>query len=585
MSALDDMREIGFRINYPCYSTLLMCLAKLDMGFPAFLVYRRMVGDGFVAGIIDYKNVINALSKNAFVQATEMFFSRVLKLGLGFDTHICTSLVLGCCRLGDLQEAFRVFEIMSKEDGCNPNSVTYSILIHGLCEAGRLDEAFQLKEEMSEKGCQPSTRTYTILIKAICDAGFIDKALGLLDEMVTKGCKPNVHTYTVLICKLCGEGKIEEANGMFRKMLKDGLFPGTVTYNALINGYCKEGMVVSAFELLSVMERRNCKPSIRTYNELMEGLCRVNRSYKAMLLLGKVINNGLWPDRVSYNILVDGFSKEGQLNMAFNMLNSMNSVGIEPDCFTFTSLINGLCKQGRPEQANGLLGLMVKKGISPDEVTFTALIDGYCKIGFIMSDKAIEAGVVSYNGDLDVQSLPVGGNGDDLFSNHVFREMDVGHAFKLRDKMEECGGPTVDLYNMLVMGLCKVGRMSEAEHIIQDMVRHGLFPDKAVCSFIIEQFCKERKYDYCLEFMKLILNNGFLPSFESYCSMILGLRNEGKIQEARRLISDLLRSAGIEDKTAISTYLEFLVKEDEPHKCLELLDLIEKMHHKERPII
>ena len=201
IGAIEEMRGIGFRLNYPCYSILLMGLAKLSMGQRTFLVYRRIVADGFVLGMVDYKSIVNALCKNGFVQAAEMFLSTILRVGFRLDSHVCTSWVLGYCRVGDLASAFQVFEKMSDEDNCNPNAVTYSVLIHGLCEAGRIGEAFRLKEEMSEKGCQPSTRTYTILIKALCDVGSSDKALGLLDEMVTKGCKPNDHTYTIFVEK------------------------------------------------------------------------------------------------------------------------------------------------------------------------------------------------------------------------------------------------------------------------------------------------------------------------------------------------------------------------------------------------
>ncbi|XP_059594209.1 pentatricopeptide repeat-containing protein At3g07290, mitochondrial isoform X2 [Vitis vinifera] len=656
MGALDGMTELGFRLSYPCYSTLLMCLAKLNMGFVAFLVYRRMVNEGFVLGGIDYRTVVNALCKNGFVQAAEMFCCKVLRLGFGLDTHVCTSLVLANCRRDDLGEAFRVFEKMSKEESCRPNSVTYSILIHGLCEAGRLEEAFQLKQEMVEKGCQPSTRTYTVLIKAKCDIGMTDKAMKMLDEMATKACVPNVHTYTILIDRLCREGKIEEANGVFRKMLKHGLCPGIITFNALINGYCKEGWVVSAFQLLSVMEKGNCKPNIRTYNELMEGLCRVSKSYKAFLLLRRVVDNGLLPDRVTYNILVDGFCKEGQLNMAFNIFNSMNSAGLEPDGFTFTALIDGLCKLGRLEQANGILGSMVKKGISLDEVTFTALIDGHCKIGkakdvcflfenmvenrclttahtfncfldalgkdyklneanamlgkmmkyglvpsvvthtilieghcragFVLSNTAIGARALSSTGDLDARSLSSEENDNNCLSSHVFRLMDVDHALKIRDEIKKCGVPTEDLYNFLVVGLCKEGRIIEADQLTQDMVKHGLFPDKAISS-IIEHYCKTCKYDNCLEFMKLVLDNKFVPSFASYCWVIHGLRNEGRVQEAQKLVSDLVRHTGIEEEVEVTPSIEFLMKEeeDDPDKCLKLIKAIEQVHYKERPII
>ncbi|KAJ0111453.1 hypothetical protein Patl1_01528 [Pistacia atlantica] len=122
MDALDGLRKDGFKLNYPCYSSLLMSLAELNLGFVAYIVYRRMVLDGFVLGAIDYRTIINALCKCGLVQAAEIE-----------NNH---------------QEAFKVFEIMSREDGCRPNSVTFSTLIHGLCEVGRLEEAFSLKEEM-----------------------------------------------------------------------------------------------------------------------------------------------------------------------------------------------------------------------------------------------------------------------------------------------------------------------------------------------------------------------------------------------------------------------------------------------------
>ncbi|XAR72479.1 hypothetical protein NMG60_11019124 [Bertholletia excelsa] len=672
MGALDDMRETGFRLNYPCYSTLLMCLAKFGMGPLAFRVSRRMARDGFVLGLIDYRSIINALCKNGLIQPAEMFLSRILRSGFTLDVHIYTSLV------GWMQS----------------QQVTFSVLIHGLCEAFQIEEAFRMKQEMIDKGCLPSTRTYTILIKALCDIGSMDEALGLLNEMVIKACKPNNHTYTVLIAMLCAEGRIEEANGMFRAMLKDGLLPGTVTYNALINGYCKEGKVESAFELLSVMERRNCKPNIRTYNELME----------ALLLLRRLLDNGLLPDRVSYNILIDGFCREGQLRMAFNILNSMERLDLEPDGVTYTTLIDGLCKQGRLDQANGILGLMMKRGISPDEVTWTALIDGYCKIGKMVDHscprsphafnsfldvlskqlRMVKSGlvpsVVTYTTLIDglcraelmkqVGSLPnvytytvvihslcqqgrmsllglspnyitysilvnshilstmvrngcqpnsciyhslltgfvmqgrelnpepmrspsdIGGadltmreNGEAYDFNHALREMDIGSAFELLDKIKKCGGSSMDVYNILVMGLCKVGRMSEVGHLVKDMASHGLFPDKTVCSVIIEHFGKEHKFDYCLEFIKLIVNERIIPSITSYCSVILGLRKEGKVEEAQRLVSDLFKFTDIGKKAAVSPYIEFLVKEDQPHEFIELIKEVEQTYRCDRPII
>ncbi|KAL5538304.1 hypothetical protein UlMin_045837 [Ulmus minor] len=551
MGAFDDLRRFGFCLNYPCYSALLMSLAKLDMGLLAFLVYRRMVDDGFVLGLIDYRSIINALCKNGFVKAAEMFLCRILELGYDLDSHICTSLVMGYCRENNLQDAFRVFDKMSKSDGFGPNCVTYSILIYGLCQQGKLDEAFCLKEKMSEKGCLPSTRTYTVLLKALCDFRLINKALSLVNEMLAKGCKPNVHTYTILIDGLCRDGKIEEANGLFKDMLKSGIFPGTVTFNTLINGYCKNGRIVPAFELLSVMERRNCKPNIRTYNEIMDGLCRAGKSHKAMFLLKRVVDNGLLPTRVTYNILIDGFCKENQLGIADRVLEAMNTFGLEPDVFSFTPFIDWLCKQGRPEQASSILGIMIKKGIFPDEVTFSALIDGYCKIGEIgtasvilerMMENRILTTSHAFNSLVDVFSrdkevhegqamlgnmlkhgiLPSAVTYTILI-NGLCQAGNVAGALKMFELMKLVGcSPNVYTYTVVIKGLCQIGRIEEAEMLLFCMPDLGVSPNHITYTVVIKALVNAHKLERAFELLSTMIQNGCQPNSRIYSALLAG---------------------------------------------------------------
>ncbi|KAH6814412.1 hypothetical protein C2S51_023430 [Perilla frutescens var. frutescens] len=744
--AVEEMRDnVGFRINYPCYSMLLMCLAKLDLGLIAFSVFKRMLEDGFVVSEMDYRMIVNALCKNGFVQAAEMFVSRALKLGFALDVHICTSLVLGNCRAREVGDALKVFALMLEEDGCGVNSVTYAILVHGLCEVGRLDEAFRLKEEMSKNGYKPSTHTYTVLIKAMCDKGLMNRAFDLLDEMMKKGCKPNVYTYTVLVDMLCIEGKIEEANGMFRKMLKDKLNPGIVTYNALINCYCKEGCVVLAFELLGLMERRQCKPNIRTYNELMEGFCNIGRPHKAVELLRKVMNNGLFPTGVTFNILISGFCRAGQLTMAFKILHSMSSIGLEPDQFSYTAFIDSLCKMGRPELAGVFLGLIIKKGIPVDEVMLTALIHGYCKTGkcrnaLMLMEEMVKDGcltgphafnifldvlgkevklveenamlgkmlkhgavpsVVTYtslvdglcragdtatslemlelmkqvgcppniytytivinglcrsgkmedaenlvvemrraavspnsityalliksyvaarrldrafeivrtmfldgcrpnnqiysallagilaleNAGLNDQSSSRGKFSVDSSSNLLFMEIGIYQAFQLLHRITDCGCDPSDAYNFLIIGLSRTGRIQEADILVQQMVSNRLTPNSDTCASMITHFCRCDDYTSALEWMKRFVVYGCVLSIDPYCSVIIGLRREGRIKEAESLIYDLLSNAGVEDQRAVLPYLDFLVKGEEHCQFLELLKLIEQMGCKERPVM
>ncbi|CAA7050917.1 unnamed protein product [Microthlaspi erraticum] len=589
IGCFDEMRDdTGFRLNYPCYSSLLMSLAKLNLGRLAYMTYRKMEADGFAVGLIDYRSIVNALCKNGFTEAAEMFMSKILKTGFVLDSHICTSLLLGFCRELNLRDALKVFGVMSREESSAPNSVSYSILIHGLCQVGRLEEAFGLKAQMSEKSCQPSTRTYTVLIKALCDRGLIDKAFNLLDEMVARGCKPNVHTYTVLIDGLCRDGKIEEANGICRKMVKEGIFPSVITYNALINGYCKDGRVVPAFEILTVMEKRACKPNVRTFNELIEGLCRVGKPYMAIHLLKRMVDNGLSPDIVSYNVLVDGLCREGHMNLAYRLLSSMNSFGLEPDCLTFTAIIDALCKQGKADVASSFLGLMLRKGINVDEVTGTTLIDGWCKVGktkdamFIL-ETLVKMRILttphSLNVLLDVLSkgckvkeelamlakinklglVPSVVTYTTLVEG-LIRSGDVDGSLRMLELMKLSGClPNVYPYTIIINGLYQFGRVKEAEKLLSAMQDSGVSPNHVTYTVMVKGYVENGRLDCALETVRAMVERGCELNERIYSSLLRGF---------------VLSQKGV-DNSNESTVSGVALRETDPECISKLISMVE----------
>ncbi|KAE9460893.1 hypothetical protein C3L33_07257, partial [Rhododendron williamsianum] len=120
----------------------------------------QLVKDGKLKTVIDSKHPLSeaeeAWAKSIDGHAT----GKIIVLDTVDMVVLVIRLVHGLC-----SSLFQVLDVMSEQDGCNPNGVMYSLLVHGLCEAWEIEEAFRLKEEMSEKSCRPSTRTYTVLIK------------------------------------------------------------------------------------------------------------------------------------------------------------------------------------------------------------------------------------------------------------------------------------------------------------------------------------------------------------------------------------------------------------------------------------
>ncbi|KAJ6833240.1 pentatricopeptide repeat-containing protein [Iris pallida] len=85
-----------------------------------------------------------------------------------------------CVRCGDLDSAMKVFDEMSKRDGCGVDRVSYGILLKGFGEAGRIDEAFHILESV-EKGAAGSLKLSPALI------------YGLLNTLLQAGKCQNIN--------------------------------------------------------------------------------------------------------------------------------------------------------------------------------------------------------------------------------------------------------------------------------------------------------------------------------------------------------------------------------------------------------
>ncbi|KAG5393059.1 hypothetical protein IGI04_023022 [Brassica rapa subsp. trilocularis] len=62
-------------------------------------------------------------------------------------------------KAGDTMKAMR------DAAGCEPDNVTYSQLVFGLCKAKRLEEACGVLDQMEADGCLPDVRTWSVLIQ------------------------------------------------------------------------------------------------------------------------------------------------------------------------------------------------------------------------------------------------------------------------------------------------------------------------------------------------------------------------------------------------------------------------------------
>ncbi|KAL6577599.1 hypothetical protein OROMI_009927 [Orobanche minor] len=217
---------------------------------------------------------------------------------LGKDT-----LALVCRRYAmadNVKEAMEAFDNMvnklnevcreMREDGFEPDVVSYGILIKAYCKAKKFDEAIELYHEMEKEIIEATPPIYCTLINAFGSGRKLDDAIKffelckgrsdgvikapaynalvgayfwsaritdaykIVDEMRKCGVGPNAHTYDIILHHLIKLGKTKEAYNVFKKM-NDG--PASNTYEIMLRMLCNEGSMDMAMRIWDQMKAKS----------------------------------------------------------------------------------------------------------------------------------------------------------------------------------------------------------------------------------------------------------------------------------------------------------------------------------------
>ncbi|KAL5229113.1 hypothetical protein ABZP36_017378 [Zizania latifolia] len=161
---------------------------------------------------------------------------------------------------GSFDEAAVIVERM-KGEGHQPDNITYSQLVFGLCKANKFDEARKVLDEMEAEGCIPNLKTWTMLIQGHCVAGEVDKALQYLTEMIDKDLEADAYLLHVMVEGMCSHNKVDAAHALFVEMVdKANLRPWQGTYRYIMGELLRVKKLEDALGLLGSMKAHKFQP-------------------------------------------------------------------------------------------------------------------------------------------------------------------------------------------------------------------------------------------------------------------------------------------------------------------------------------
>ncbi|KAG6738019.1 hypothetical protein POTOM_059555 [Populus tomentosa] len=150
-------------------------------------------------------------------------------------------------------------------------------------------------------GFQPDIVTFSTLINGLCTAGKAAQAVEFFYDFVARGSQPNVHTYTTII------------NGLW-------LQPNFQICTTIINTLCKEGLVDEAFEAFRKMEEDGCSPDEWSYNVIIRGFLQHKDASRVVQLIGEMRDKGFFADARTKALVMDLLSSDENLENSSNHL-------------------------------------------------------------------------------------------------------------------------------------------------------------------------------------------------------------------------------------------------------------------------
>lgn len=258
------------------------------------------------------------------------------------------------------------------------------MLVHFAEREGGKKEALDLieKEEFT-----PDTVIYTKMISGLCEASLFEEAMNFLNIMRSNCCLPNVVTNEILLCGCLNKRKLGRCKRILSMMITEGCYPCPKIFNSLVNAYCRSGDHTYAYKLLKKMASCGCPRGYVVYNILIGGICGneelsssdeldlAEKTYSQMLDAGVVLN------KVNISNFARCLCGAGKIEKAYKVIREMMSKGFIPDISIYSKVIGFLCNASKVDKAFLLFQELNKNGIVLDVYTYTILIDSFCKAG------------------------------------------------------------------------------------------------------------------------------------------------------------------------------------------------------------
>ncbi|KAK9292817.1 hypothetical protein L1049_020797 [Liquidambar formosana] len=574
---LNNMISRNLLPSVHCFCVLIDALYEENRSLEADDLYQKMLDSGVVPDHVLFFILMKRYPGHELLLAKKML-QEIARYGCGFEPSLLSSPT----RTFNQEIELLIVEIVRRNK--NLANVAFGIFISALCVEKNAEVSMLCMEKMLGLGCRPLLSTCNSLIKCLFQEGLVENAKSLINDLQNWGMVPNLETYLIMVNEHCNQRDLASAFDVLDQMDDRGLRPGVAIYDSIIGCLSTEKRIFEAEIMFKRMLEAGVDPDEVVYITMINGYSKNGRAFEARQLFDKMIEHGIEPSSRAYTALINGLVKKNMTEKAYLYLDRMLEDGFVPDTVLYTSLINQFLRKGELEFTCRLIDLMERSKIECDLVTWIVLVNGFCRnINRITTRRPILANRNSNRGrDMLFHLLEQNAQErrENILSISTNSSKEITFfALKLVWKIKDSRFmPNLYLYNGMISGFCRAGKMPEAYCRLGLMQKQDICLNQVTFTILIDGHIRSGDIDRAIELFNKMNLVGCAPDKIAYNALLKGLCKAGRLLDALSLSFSMHKRGFFPNKASCEFLLNSLCA-----SCLSMdaFNIFEEMlaHH------
>lgn len=345
------------------WNSLIMESLQNGNARESFGVFKQMLMEIIWPNSVSLINLLRASTELNSLRLGLLVHGLIVVSGLSEDLAVSTALLTIYSKLGSLNNASLVFEIMPEKD-----RVVWNLMISALFRRGHPRKALELLVKMGNEGIRMDMYTALAAIPSTGELKSLELGKQIHAHGIRNGLDYQVSVQNSLIEMYSKCDSVEAAKKVFDLVMEKT----EVSWSSMIKGFVSHERYFDAICLFARMKYDGFSVDSAAVVSVLPACVNAGALEQVKYIHGCTIKYGLRSIQSVNTELLVSYAKCGCIDMARRLFNEEELD--DKDTITWNSMISAYSKHGEWKRCFDLYEQMKQSCFKPDSVTFLGLL-------------------------------------------------------------------------------------------------------------------------------------------------------------------------------------------------------------------